>query len=115
LDVAEETPNQNTPDAVVAPEHSSDCPAMEPSTIDMSLFENLFAGHSVPEHPRDGDRRLLLAVQRGPGVEWGIVWADGRLTGMHSQDAARFVADRYPGCRVACRLVGRWGPESDGV
>jgi hypothetical protein len=115
LDVAEETPNQNTPDAAVAPEHSSDCPVVAPSTIDMSLFEDQFAGPSVPEHARDGVCGLLLAVQRGPGVEWGIDWVDGRLTRVHSQDAARFVADRYPGCRVACRLVGRWGPQSGGV
>lgn len=113
--MAEERPNRNAPDAAVAPEPSSGCPATEPSTIDRSTIGDPFTGPCVPEHAQGGVRRPLLPMQRGPGVEWAIVWADGRLTRVHSQDAARFVADRHPGCRVVCRLVGRWGPESGGV
>jgi hypothetical protein len=51
----------------------------------------------------------LPAWQLRPGVEWGIVWADGRITVVASETVARMVTDRDSTCRVACRLVGAWG------
>jgi hypothetical protein len=44
-----------------------------------------------------------------PTVEWAIAWADGHLTRVNGEAAARLVAARYPACEVAYRIVGDWG------
>jgi hypothetical protein len=95
-------------------------PAPKPPEIDMSAFEEMFAGPSAPEREQGAVGQSGRPEPRTPagrplpGVEWAVQWADGRLTPVHSEDAARFVADRYPGCRVACRIVGPWRSASPG-
>lgn len=43
-----------------------------------------------------------------PTVEWAIAWADGHLTRVNGEAAARFVAARCPACEVAFRIVSDW-------
>lgn len=109
----QDTPQQDTPQTAAAPRHRADPPgrpATKPSQIDMSAFEELFAGPCAPDRESAGVQRLELPAQQRPGVEWAVLWSDGRVTRVHSESAARFVADRYAGCRVTCRIVGPWRP-----
>ncbi|HEX2807601.1 MAG TPA: hypothetical protein VHN80_15665 [Kineosporiaceae bacterium] len=110
--MAEETPNQNNSDAFSASaQRRHSIPTSTSRVIDMSLFEAMLA--DVPEGPGPQDVAGCCSVvpqPRQPSVEWAIVWADGRLTTVETEAAARFVADRNPATTVACRIVGSWGP-----
>ena len=116
-------PPSSVPPVTAGPRHRAEPPAgraPQPPAIDMSAFEEMFAGPCAPARVpgvagRSGRAEPRTPVGRPlPGVEWAVQWADGRLTPVHSEDAARFVADRYPGCRVACRIVGPWRSASSG-
>jgi hypothetical protein len=111
--VAEETSNQISSDAVSPAEHPNSVPAstsrpLEARLTDMSVFEELLA--DVPDLADCADCVPAVPHQRQPSVEWAIVWPDGRLTAVETEAAARFVTNRNPALRVACRLVGSWGP-----
>jgi hypothetical protein len=124
--VAEETSNQRSADAssMSADRHPGiPAPTYRSRAIDMSAFETLMAEPPDLPLPIDvadiadvGDVtdaaacRPGLPQQRPPSVEWAIIWGDGRLTAMETEAAARFVAARSPATRVACRIVGQWGP-----
>jgi hypothetical protein len=108
--MADEAANQNELDAAASPTDGNHRAAAEPSRIesrsespiDMSAFEAQFGDCPA-------DSQVELPSQRQPGVEWAIAWADGRITRVHSEAAARFVAERHPGCEAVCRNVGPWG------
>jgi hypothetical protein len=108
--VAEETSNQNSSDAPPSSAERRDhSPASTSRPLDMSVFETLLA--DLPDVPGPADVagcHSLVPQQRQPSVEWAIVWADGSLTSVETEAAARFVAARNPATRVACRLVGSW-------
>lgn len=110
--MADEASNQNELDAAASPTDGTHHAPPEPprsdswigsrtdSPIDMSPFEAQF---------RDSSVDVELPSQRQPGVEWAIEWADGRITRVHSEGAARLVAERHSGCQAVCRIVGPWG------
>jgi hypothetical protein len=111
--MADEASNQNELNAAASPADGTHRAAAEPSQvesriespIDMSPFEAQFR-----DSPATGDvHQVELPSQRQPGVEWAIEWADGRITRVHSEAAARLVAERHPGCQAVCRIVGPWG------
>lgn len=60
--------------------------------VDMSEFELAYAGPSAT----------------GPVVEWVVLWADGRVTGVDGEDEALLVARSNPTCRVGRRVVSPW-------
>ena len=113
--MAEETSNQNRSDATSASvDGVAGVPRSPSRPIDMSALEALLA---VPDHPDSVDRSgseaaicgAAVLQPRLPCVEWAIVWADGRLTMVETEAAARFVAALHPATHVACRIVSRWG------
>ena len=81
-------------------------------TIGMAGFEAVLVAASGIDIDIDAQRPAggVPWQGRGPGVEWAIVWADGRVVPVHSEAAARVVVARRPGCEVFCRIVGGWGP-----
>ena len=75
-------------------------------TIDMTPFEQQFRGPALDREPV-----LPPAHDPQPRVEWAVAWADGRLTPVSGESAARFLAHHRPGCLPVCRLVGPWSHE----
>jgi hypothetical protein len=112
--VAEEMWNPNNLGAsATSADHHPGVPAPTVRPIDMSVFEASIAElPDLPDLPGAAeltDRRSVVPQPRQPSVEWASVWADGRLTTVETEAAARFVAACSPATRVAGRIVGRWG------
>jgi hypothetical protein len=82
-------------------------PELEASTIDMTEFEAMLS----PGEGSSLDDRVgtVPALPHQPTVEWAIAWADGHVTRVNGEAAARLVAARCPACEVAYRIVGDWG------
>jgi|NGEPerStandDraft_6_1074524.scaffolds.fasta_scaffold318121_2 hypothetical protein len=110
--MADETPDKNPSDPEASSGDGHHRPAIGSFPMDMSLFEAQFGTPSPgqPDHQPDHDgHRTGLPAQRPPDVEWAIRWADGGLTRVHSEAAARAVAGGYSRCTVVRRIVGQWG------
>jgi hypothetical protein len=74
----------------------------------MSAFEALL--RDAPAVQEEGGSSQIAAPLQRSRVEWAIAWGDGRLTGVSSEDAARYIAARHPAWSVVCRFVGGWTP-----
>jgi hypothetical protein len=104
--VAEDMPRRNE-DSGGAPDPTADLPEHETSPIDMTEFEAMLAtGEGVALDERVGP---VPGLPHQPTVEWAIAWADGHLTRVDDEAAARLVTARCPACGVAYRIVGDWG------